>query len=159
VIRKQKRTKRRSKARKGAATTRHLAVKSGKPGFTVLQFPHGMVEIREGVLIDLSCLFPPRRPKVIVIKNGKPGPKTMVLRAGYRPDRVVWVNRDDRDHLVVFASWPFKLPEENIYVPAHGHSRAYTVRADATHEGGPYSYDIPDTPQEGPGGPEIEVGP
>jgi len=152
--------RKKGRARKPAAVKKAaLAVKPGIPkaavtGFKVLKFPYGTIQIQKDILIDLSCLFPVRPVKIIVIKDGQAVPEKMKLHHGYLPDRVMWFNKDKKGYTLEFADWPFNGPKGSICVPAGGYSGVFTVLA--SEPTGAHSYDIVGGP---PGGPEIEVVP
>jgi len=121
----------------------------------VIRTPYGKFIIEKGLPPDPTCMFPPKRPKIITIEGGEAHPFKLPMERGLRPDRVYWVNKDARTYTLVFGQlWPFKAGGPTIEVPGGGHSLIYTVWWNQAP--GPYKYMISGS---GPGEPEIDVGP
>ncbi len=140
--------------KKSVRVAKTTVAKAAQVEFKVMKFPFGTIQIDKSVLVDLSCLFPPKTARIITLEGGDPHPESQKAHRGYLPDRIMWFNKDKRGHTIKFSNWPFKEPVGPIFVPAGGYSGMFTIAA--AEELGDHKYTIDDGP---PGGPEIEVVP
>jgi hypothetical protein len=100
--------------------------------------------------------------KLIKIQDGIASQGAAHLRrhaGALLPDRVQWINLDDRGRTVVFKDglWPFIEPPQDIRIRAHDSSRIFTVYGGAALGG--YGYAILPLEAQGPGEPQIVVDP
>jgi hypothetical protein len=151
--------KRKVASGRAAKSSRKPARKALRSGSSLKQRPELLEACRK--------LFS-KRPKIIVIAEGEALEDSQHVSRGRLPltgavlsniaipDRLQWLNEDERPYTVRFIRWPFWDRAGDIEVPAHGTSLIYTVFPGQSP--GNYKYTIFGSDAD-PGEPQIVVDP